>query len=90
MLNVPPQLIQEPTGRRWLAHMLVASMMSALLAGACVGPAFADEALTGPAAHANGVLPPTCGTPNTPSCGAPQKTPIVPLPYPPHTPIIKG
>ena len=40
MLNVPPQLIQEPTGPRWLAHGLLASMMSALLAVACVGPAF--------------------------------------------------
>jgi hypothetical protein len=89
MLNVPPQLIQEPAGPRWLARMLLASMMSALLAAACVGPAFADEAPKGPAAHANGVRPPTCGTPNTPPCRA-QNATIVPLPHPPHTPIIKG
>ena len=79
-----------PAGRRWLARMLLASMMSALLAVACVGTAFGDEAADGPAAHADGVRPPTCGTPNTPACGVPQKAPIVPLPYPPHTPIIKG
>ena len=90
MLNVPPQLIQEPAGPRWLARMLLASMMAALLAAACVGAAFADEAPNGPAAHANGVRPPTCGTPNTPACAAPQKATIVPLPHPPHTPIIKG
>ena len=90
MPSVPPQLIQEPTGSHWLARMLLASMMSALLAAACVGLASADEAAEGPAAHADGVRPPTCGTPNTPACAAPQKATIVPLPYPPHTPIIKG
>ena len=81
MLNVPPQLIQEPTGRRWLAHMLLASMMSALLAGACVGPAFADEALV-----VHGVSDIRDEVPEP----RPQHATIVPLPHPPHTPIIKG
>jgi hypothetical protein len=86
MLNVPHHL----------ARMLLASTTSMLLVASWSGPAYADEALGSPAAHANGVRPPTCGTPNTPACAAPQnvgwtpRTTIVALPCPPHTPIIKG
>jgi hypothetical protein len=86
MLNAPPRL----------ARMLLASMMSMLLVASWSGSAYAEEPLGNPAAHANGVRPPNCGTPNTPACAAPQNvgwtssTTVVALPCPPHTPIIKG
>jgi hypothetical protein len=90
MVNVASPPAEEATGRPRPARMLLAPMMVVFLAAAWSGPAYADEAVGSPAVHANGVRPPNCGTPNTPACAAPQSTTLVPLPYPPHTPIIKG